>query len=63
MMSLKEKMAAKKSAKEKKAVEREKKAAENVKIKQKALSPYLPECAVKPHPLGWGYQARTAKQS
>ena len=41
MMSLKEKMAAKKSAKEKKAVEREKKAAENVKIKQKALSPYL----------------------
>ena len=41
MISLKEKMAAKKSAKEKKAVEREKKAAENVKIKQKALSPYL----------------------
>ena len=23
----------------------------------------LPECAVKPHPLGWGYQARTAKSS
>ena len=40
----------------------------NAKIKNKP-TPFrmdfviLPECAVKPHPLGWGYQARTAKQS